>query len=88
MSDEKQTSESLPDTITWEMLNAYVDQELDPRRAALVADAVACDHGLAARVATLSKLRRRRENCPPHRMRHGRLRSGPSPDSGPGASWL
>lgn len=65
MSDEKQTSESLPDTITWEMLNAYVDQELDPRRAALVADAVACDHGLAARVATLSKLRATARELPP-----------------------
>jgi anti-sigma factor RsiW len=65
MSDEEQTFESLPDIMTWEMLNAYVDQELDPRRAALVADAVARDHGLAARVATLSKLRATAREMPP-----------------------
>ena len=65
MPDEKPISESLPDTMTWEILNAYVDQELDPRRAALVADAVARDHGLAARVATLSKLRATAREMPP-----------------------
>ena len=65
MPDEKPISESPPDTITWAILNAYVDQELAPRRAALVADAVARDHGLAARVATLSKLRATAREMPP-----------------------
>lgn len=43
--------------VTWEMLNAYVDGELEPQAAAGVAAALAVDRGLAARVATLTALR-------------------------------
>ncbi|MBL8571119.1 MAG: anti-sigma factor [Phreatobacter sp.] len=44
-------------TISWEMLNAYVDGELEPAAAAQVAAAIAHDTALAARAATLSRLR-------------------------------
>lgn len=43
--------------ITWEALNAYVDGELSPDAAAAVAAAIAADKALAARVATLTRLR-------------------------------
>ncbi|WP_076442863.1 hypothetical protein [Bosea sp. TND4EK4] len=43
--------------MSWERLNAYVDGELAPADAAAVASAVAHDAGLAARVATLARLR-------------------------------
>ncbi len=43
--------------VTFEMLNAYVDGELDPAAAAVVARAVAADPALARQVAALSKLR-------------------------------
>ena len=50
-----------PDTIgpniTWEMLNAYADGELDAAGAASVASAVASDRSLADRVATLARLK-------------------------------
>ena len=39
--------------ISWELLNAYVDGELDPAMSAQVAAAAATDPSLAARVATL-----------------------------------
>lgn len=45
------------DSISWEMLNAYVDEELAPHMAAEVAAAVARDPSTAARVATLAQLR-------------------------------
>ena len=44
-------------TTDWTKLNAYVDGELDAERAAEVASAIARDPQLAARVATLSKLK-------------------------------
>jgi anti-sigma factor RsiW len=43
--------------VTAEMLNAYVDGELDPAGAAEVARAVAADPALAREVAALSRLR-------------------------------
>lgn len=43
--------------MSWERLNAYVDGELAPADAAAVAAAVAHDAGLAARIATLARLR-------------------------------
>lgn len=43
--------------MTWEILNAYVDGELDPVMSARVAAAAAQDAALAARIATLSKLK-------------------------------
>lgn len=43
--------------MSWEALNAYVDDELAPEAAADVAAAVARDPDLAARVASLSRLR-------------------------------
>lgn len=43
--------------INWDILNAYVDGELDRVMSAKVAAAVAQDATLAARVATLSKLK-------------------------------
>jgi hypothetical protein len=43
--------------ITWETLNAYVDGELSPDAAATVAAAIAADKAMAARVATLTRLR-------------------------------
>ena len=43
--------------ITFEMLNAYVDGELDATAAAEVAGAVAKDSELAREVAALSRLR-------------------------------
>ncbi|ADH90541.1 putative transmembrane anti-sigma factor [Ancylobacter novellus DSM 506] len=45
------------DGISWEVLNAYVDEELSPHAAAEVAAAVARDPATAARVATLARLR-------------------------------
>lgn len=45
------------DGISWEVLNAYVDEELPPHAAAEVAAAVARDPATAARVATLARLR-------------------------------
>ncbi len=44
-------------TPSWDMLNAYVDGELDAASAARVAAAVAGDPDLAARVATLTRLK-------------------------------
>jgi anti-sigma factor RsiW len=44
-------------TIGWDHLNAYVDGELAPAEAARVAAAVARDPHLAARIATLSRLK-------------------------------
>ena len=44
-------------TTDWTKLNAYVDGELDAEGAAEVASAIARDPELAARVATLSKLK-------------------------------
>lgn len=44
-------------TISWETLNAYVDRELDAPAAAEVAAAMAIDPSLAARVATISRLK-------------------------------
>lgn len=52
-------------TITWEALNAYVDNELAPEAAAEVAAAIARDPALAARVATLSRLRATMRSMPP-----------------------
>jgi anti-sigma factor RsiW len=43
--------------ITWDVLNAYVDGELDRATSARVAAAAAQDKTLAARIATLSKLK-------------------------------
>ena len=43
--------------MSWDLLNAYVDGELDRVMSAKVAAAVAQDATLAARVATLSKLK-------------------------------
>lgn len=56
--------------MSWEQLNAYVDGELAPADAAAVASAVAGDPALAARIATLAKLRAAvtglpRETAPP-----------------------
>ena len=45
------------DTTSWSMLNAYVDGELEAEQAAQVAAAIAADRGLAAQVATLTRLR-------------------------------
>jgi anti-sigma factor RsiW len=48
----------MPDLkISWEVLNAYVDGELDRATSAKVAAAAAQDTMLAARIATLSKLK-------------------------------
>ena len=43
--------------VTWEILNAYVDGELDRAASARVAGAAAQDATLAARIATLAKLK-------------------------------
>lgn len=43
--------------VSWEMLNAYVDEELPPDIAAEVAAAVARDPSTASHVATLARLR-------------------------------
>lgn len=43
--------------IGWEQLGAYIDRELAPAEAAEVAAAIARDPDLAARVATLSRLK-------------------------------
>lgn len=43
--------------MTWELLNAYVDGELNRATSAQVAAAAAADPSLAARVATLSRLK-------------------------------
>ncbi|WP_306224485.1 anti-sigma factor family protein [Bosea beijingensis] len=45
------------DTLSWAMLNAYVDGELEPEQAAKVAAVLAHDREAAAQVATLTKLR-------------------------------
>lgn len=45
------------ETISWAMLNAYVDGELEPEQAARVAAAIAADREIAAQVATLTQLR-------------------------------
>ena len=56
MRDEHEIMTGSP-TMTWEALNAYVDDELAPDAAADIAAAVARDPDLAARVASLSRLR-------------------------------
>jgi hypothetical protein len=43
--------------MSWEILNAYVDGELDPAISAQVAEAAASDAATAARIFTLSKLK-------------------------------
>ncbi|MCO5091297.1 anti-sigma factor [Bosea sp. (in: a-proteobacteria)] len=43
--------------ISWPLLNAYVDGELSRAAAARVAAAIAADHAVAAKVATLTQLR-------------------------------
>lgn len=45
------------ETISWDLLNAYVDGELEPGQAAEVAGAIAADREMAAKVATLTHLR-------------------------------
>lgn len=50
--------------VSWEALNAYVDDELTPAAAADVAAAVARDPDLAARVASLSRLRATTRSLP------------------------
>lgn len=45
------------DLLSWTMLNAYVDGELEPDQAAKVAAALADDRAAAAQVATLTRLR-------------------------------
>ena len=45
------------ETVSWDRLSAYVDDELSPNEAADVAAAVARDPRLAEQVATLSRLR-------------------------------
>lgn len=45
------------DLLSWTMLNAYVDGELEPDQAANVAAALAGDRTAAAQVATLTRLR-------------------------------
>jgi anti-sigma factor RsiW len=52
-------------TIGWDRLNAYVDKELDAAAAAGVAAAIARDPDLAARVATLSRLKANTRALPP-----------------------
>jgi anti-sigma factor RsiW len=64
MRDEEEKMIASP-TITWEALNAYVDDELAPDAAADVAAAVARDPDLAARVASLSRLRAATRNLAP-----------------------
>lgn len=52
------TNESMRDRgLTWETLNAYVDGELDPASAANVAAILVADRSLAARIATLARLK-------------------------------
>ncbi|GAU85630.1 anti-sigma factor [Bosea sp. BIWAKO-01] len=45
------------ETISWDLLNAYVDGELEPGETAKVAAAIAVDREIAAKVATLTHLR-------------------------------
>ena len=45
------------ETMSWDLLNAYVDGELEPDQAAEVAAAIAADRETAAKVATLTHLR-------------------------------
>lgn len=59
--------------MSWEALNAYVDDELPPAAAADVAAAVARDPDLAARVASLSRLRATTRSLP-HDMHAPALR--------------
>jgi hypothetical protein len=47
----------MSEKITWDVLNAYVDGELDRAMSARVAAAAAQDATLAARISTLSKLK-------------------------------
>lgn len=53
---------------SWDMLNAYVDGELDATGAAQVAAAVAGDPDLAAQVATLTRLKARAAEAMPADM--------------------
>lgn len=55
-------------TPSWDMLNAYVDGELDAASAAQVAAAVAGDPDLAAQVATLTRLKASTANAMPADM--------------------
>ncbi|MFN4278516.1 MAG: hypothetical protein ACK4FJ_19645 [Ferrovibrio sp.] len=55
-------------TPSWDMLNAYVDGELDAASAARVAAAVAGDPDLAAQVATLTRLKASAANAMPADM--------------------
>jgi anti-sigma factor RsiW len=51
--------------LSWERLNAYVDGELGPAEAAEVAAAIARDRELAARVASLTRLKAVASSLPP-----------------------
>ncbi|MGO4677052.1 anti-sigma factor [Bosea sp. 2YAB26] len=53
------------ETISWDLLNAYVDGELEPGEAAKVAAAIAADREIAAKVATLTHLRATMRALPP-----------------------
>lgn len=53
------------ETISWDLLNAYVDGELEPGQAAEVAAAIAADRETAAKVATLTQLRATMRALPP-----------------------
>lgn len=55
-------------TPSWDVLNAYVDGELDAASAARVAAAVAGDPDLAAQVATLTRLKARAAEAMPADM--------------------
>lgn len=46
-----------PNEPSWEVLNAYVDGELAPSDAAVVVSAAAADERLAAKIATLARLK-------------------------------
>jgi len=62
MHGENPTEE---DGVSWDKLNAYIDDELSPGDAADVAAAVARNPRLAERVATLSRLRAVARRLPP-----------------------
>ncbi|KFC74794.1 putative transmembrane transcriptional regulator (anti-sigma factor) [Bosea sp. LC85] len=53
------------ETMSWDLLNAYVDGELEPDQAAEVAAAIAADRETAAKVATLTHLRASMRALPP-----------------------
>jgi anti-sigma factor RsiW len=55
-------------TTPWERLNAYVDGELGPAEAAEVAAAIARDRELAARVASLTRLKAVASSLPPQHV--------------------